>query len=435
MKNPQRLVWTNIYLLIRVFIIPLILLTSCCTPYGIAMLRKTTGFKLDNSIKICGGTGVQNQDDCEPSGMNWEKTKSKISNITLVSNDDDAITAAICRKYIFQNIRGFNVAEFHTHDIYNDQAKRGLIEATMANFDLKQFYEEQAITEAKSQLKATFSRNNVAWSADVSLKFENELKRQFQINTNNQGAFKYIVINLNRTGLPDDTCIVKDWVDMDKCFKNYRIGNYDLITGIAGYALINYNINTKIYEETWVKTALDIALSGQTSINTDPIKADLSSSIVNTVNKKISTEFSGIANKSFFEPMWIMRASSKQISVDGCQKMLDLSTLNFGDNESFEIKDDGDYTIVLKEKTMGNKSEASLCIEGNNLPNDRCRHLESWSGDWNIHLLRGQKLKVWVKDIGSSAGGVANAAFINSDHSTCQFNHGSFKAILKVTKN
>lgn len=285
-----------------------------CSSYPLDMVKKTTGLTLDNKINICLASGVENFEECKPLGSNWEKTESKMPAYTLTNIDGDALLEEIANNYLCQNIRDYSQSNNHSWNIYRNRSN--FIGKGMSTVKVSQFYEDYALNFAVSEIKTKFKGLGVVWSPEIEASLEQHLKNQFRMNSKSQGTLIYIVLYLQNTSLPYDASSIREWAELNNCFEKYKSGQYDLITGIAGFAILDFNTSSKIYDETSVKNAINAVFQNQSpELISDSFKNLVSLSIVSSLNKKITTEYLSSQNKNFFQPLWIQKASFKQVSV------------------------------------------------------------------------------------------------------------------------
>ena len=127
-------------------------------------------------------------------------------------------------------------------------------------------------------------------------------------------------------------------------------------------------------------------------------------------------------------------AGSKKIRKTFTELQKSLPAFEFdGGGMAYNVILPGTYVIHLETCTLGKKTEASLCANGQNPPINSCRHIENWSGDWTIDLSKGHQLGVFTKE-GNNGSGPATTGAKGGAAYVLNYYDGSFFVSFSVRR-
>lgn len=293
-----------------------ILLTSC-NRYLVNSIDNKLGIKLSQeNLKVCKGTNTRKLNG-KPVGRYWIRS-NEVQGIQLTATE---LYKPIINESIFQILKNDMQKEFcHDVDIYDSDLNARKADEKIQKLDyivefpnqigLSEIFSQTIITKAIQSLQVDASTNNITLPASFISKFKNEMKKELNTSSTSSAKLRYIIIDVQGIDLNSDETNLPiqemKKLNLNKPLEQYKNGN-NIIMGISGFSITDFSSQTKIVQDNYMLTAIELALKGETpelQKFIEKIKVSASLNWSRQVNENILTEID-VNGCNFFYPLWI----------------------------------------------------------------------------------------------------------------------------------
>jgi hypothetical protein len=244
---------------------------------GRAFLEDKTGIALGEPASVC-ASGVADSEDCRPSDYGsgeWHKQGNfppySVSQ-RAASEDEDykvqTVIAEVRAHYLGSPYYDGDVHAFCKAGVPNDAyPPEG---TSLQDYDLAKIIEDRAVKDLGKQLKAALDAKDVADSGDITARFQHNLTNEVRARVK---AHLLWFVARYPGGRPDMSRNEK----LKACVEEQRVNSAaTLVTGVAGYIVLNNQIDTAVSGESTMVAALDSALAAHAGLALEPeVRADL----------------------------------------------------------------------------------------------------------------------------------------------------------------
>lgn len=212
-------------------------------------------------------SAVVDNNDCRPGnfgGTDWEKRPSfppfSVSDGAVRSGPSN-IVAEVRRHYLGSPYYEGDVHAYCKSGIDTDQIPAD--NTSVQEFELARVIDDRAVKPMTAEVQEALESRIGRDSASLTLRFEERLKEEV---TDRVKARMLWFVTRYPGGVRDMTHNER----LRKCLQEQRDNDAPLVTGVAGYVVLNNQIDTAIASADIVERALDLALRGRDDVLLDP---------------------------------------------------------------------------------------------------------------------------------------------------------------------
>ena len=255
--------------------IPCVAALSCVGTHGSGRSFLANRSSIDVSEAPVCASGVVDHEDCRPGnfgGANWEKRTS----FPPYSISDYAVRSG--PRSILAEVRTHYLGSpFYAGDLHA-RCKSGLDRDTipedstaLQEYELASLIEDRAVRQVAGMLRRVLDEQDSREASAITTRFAERLAEEVRDRVK---ARLLWFVTRYPGGVPD---IVRN-DRLRKCMQETRnVAGASIVTGVAGYVVLNNQIDTAIGSGAVVQRALDYALRGHDEITLEPeLRGELS---------------------------------------------------------------------------------------------------------------------------------------------------------------
>jgi hypothetical protein len=238
---------------------PLMTALSCLqTGSGQAFLEGRTGIAVTEA-PIC-GAGVADYDRCRPrdmGGSHWEQAANfpsySVPHRLARGGNIERIMAEVRAHYLGSPFYAGDVHSVCKDDVDEEVFPEG--GTTLQEYDLALAIEDRAVKPVASRVRRLLQERETGNASALTRRFENHLMDEVRERV--QARVLWFV-----TRYPGGLADLSRERQLRKCLQEGRSRNAQLVTGVAGYMVMDNKIDSAIGSQEVVNRALELALRG-----------------------------------------------------------------------------------------------------------------------------------------------------------------------------
>jgi len=235
----------------------------------IKTLKNKTGLEFNSKdLRFCVCTDIKKY-NCKPQSHGWVKAKD-VNGIKV----SDTFLRQISLQYILQNdnahlnchnidIYNSFLNSFKGHDTIGQNPDFDFLFDKFNSIKFSEAFQAKAIEEAIYTLKAEAAVKQYKLTPEMLASFKNNLKREINNRSNTSMVLNYVIVEI--TGFGDNDAGLKINKEnlvkygFNDCLEKYENG-FNLVLGIAGFAISKFQANQDIFEEDWMIRAIEASI-------------------------------------------------------------------------------------------------------------------------------------------------------------------------------
>jgi hypothetical protein len=229
------------------------------TAGGRAFLEGRTGIDIAEA-PVC-GAGVADFDRCRPrdmGGTNWEHA----ANFPAYSVPTRLSRGASIERIMAEVRAHYLGSPFYAGDVHavcKDGVDEGIFpegSTSLQEYDLAEVLDDRAVKPVANRVRAFIQERDASDAYTLSRRFENHLRDEVRERV--QARVLWFV-----TRYPGGIADISRERQLRKCLQESRDRNAQVVTGVAGYMVMDNKIDTAIGSREVVNRALDMAMRGR----------------------------------------------------------------------------------------------------------------------------------------------------------------------------
>jgi hypothetical protein len=275
---------------------------GCASATGRTFLEDKTGIGFRGPTSVCAASVVDNE-DCRPQSFGsgqWQKNSNfppYSASESAVRDGYQSVVAEVRAHYL-----GSPFYEGDVHAVCKQGVPSDAIPpegTSLQDYDLATMLEDTAVRDLTRQLKIALDARAISASTEITNRFRTQLVKEVKAKV--QARLLWFVARY-----PGGRADIAKNEKLRSCVEEQK-GNVEasLVTGVAGYIVLDNRIDSAIASEATVVQALEVALAGQPDTVDPDIKMHLASTWTQSVDKVAQIKSARRDLTTMAWPLWV----------------------------------------------------------------------------------------------------------------------------------
>jgi len=277
-------------------------LLGCASATGRAFLEDKTGIGFRAPTSMCAASVVDSE-DCRPQSFGsgqWQKNSNfppYSASEAAVRDGYQSVVAEVRAHYLGSPFYEGDVHAFCKQGVPSDAIPP---EGTsLQDYDLATMLEGTAVRDLTRQLKTALDAKAISAATDITSRFQSQLVKEVKAKV--KARLLWFVARY-----PGGRADISKNEKLRSCVEEQK-GNVEasLVTGVAGYIVLDNRIDAEIASESTVVQALEAALAGQPDTLDAELKTNLGSTWTRSVDKVAQIKAARSDLTTMAWPLWV----------------------------------------------------------------------------------------------------------------------------------
>jgi hypothetical protein len=277
-------------------------LFGCASATGRAFVEDKTGIGFRAPTSVC-AAGVVDNEECRPQSFGsgqWQKNSNfppYSASEAAVRDGYQSVVAEVRTHYLGSPFYDGDVHSICKQGVPNDAIPP---EGTsLQDYDLATMLEDTAVRDSSSRLKAALDAKSISASAGITERFQSQLVKE--VKSKVKARLLWFVARY-----PGGRSDISKNEKLRSCVEEQK-GNVEalLVTGVAGYIVLDNRVDSAIASESVIVNALDVALTGQADAVDPELRISLATSWTQSVDRVAQIKAARRDLTTMAWPLWV----------------------------------------------------------------------------------------------------------------------------------